>query len=233
MPARQSAAAIAALCGILIAACSTNRGGPLEVTDTSALPSLRVAITPAGVEAPSRPTSGFGLELGVSEAKGSSTQTLGAADTAVLDGRTIAGPAQLTNDAEVRFVDALVRWRALSSQGPLGLELLAGLTHGNYDFKAGGVSSSRGSAMLTLGVGGLYRVGPDTTVHLRYSGSAGGSTGSLTAQRAEISLVQSLGRNFAARLGYGLWNVVSTPPEPDSELRTRLSGPVLGIDLSF
>ena len=220
---------------VFVAACAgTSRDKSLEVNDTGVIPVMRVAIMPGSAEPPSQPRSGFAFELGLSKVSGSSTQSLPAGERVNVDGAAITGPAQLANDADARFIDALVRFRAGGSvESRLGLELLAGLSQANLSFRAGSLSKSQSAVQLAFGIGGLVRLGPNSMLHARYTSGVNGDPDELKASRLELAFVQSFARNFAVRAGYGLWNVVRTPPAPGSEMRMRVSGPMLGLDLSF
>ena len=228
---------IAAGAACILVACggSPTRDSGLTVDDTTTIPSLRMSIGTASEQAPNDPHNGFAFELGLSQATGSSTQNLGAGDRVSVDSQAVTGPAQISNKADLRIIDANVRWRIASTSSPWVLELLAGIVRINSDFTAGPVRSSQDSNGGTLGIGGLYRLSERTSLHARYMTSSGvsSSVDDLTLRRLEFSVVQAFGRNIAGRLGYSTWDMHTVPPAPGSERSVNLSGPMLGLDLSF
>ena len=229
---------IRTLAGILaplfLAACGTpSRDSPLQVDDSGLIPSLRLSIAP-GDATPNEPRSGFAFELGVSKASGSGTQNLVAGERASSNGRTLIGPAQLANHADARFIDALARFRlGPSAETPLGLELIGGLADLSFNFTAGSLGNSQHTTLGVLGIGGLVRLGPTSALHARYTSGANVDSDEVRSQRFEIAWVQAFGRNFAGRAGYAAWSITRTPPAPDSEMRMRVAGPFLGLELSF
>lgn len=213
------------LAGLLLAASgAAARDTSLDVDDQSVVPALRVEMNSSG---------GFSFEGGFSTANGSSNQAVGAGDRVSLGGTPAFGPRQLSNDATVRELDAFVRWRTGSA--PWTLELLGGLSFVHYEFNAGIVSTSGTPTAAVFGVGGLYRLRPQTSLQARYLLGKGVSsyTEDVGLDRLELAVVQSLSKNISARLGYTVWDVTVAPTEPNSELHMRFRGPMLGLDFSF
>lgn len=224
--------AIGIVAPLVLAACGTaSRNSALEVNDTGVLPALRLSIAPSTSAPPSEPRAGFAFELGVSNASGTSTQNLSGIEAASIEASRVAGPAQLKNDADARLIDALARLRfGASAEAPLGLELLIGLSQTDFEFTAGPLHNSQQATQLAYGIGGLLRLRNTSMLHARYTSAV---SAELDTERFELAWVEAFGRHFAARAGYGTWNVVRTPPAPGSEIRMRVSGPMLGVDLSF
>jgi len=214
------------LCVLLLVASlsASARDTTLNVDDTSVVPALRVEMNSAG---------SFSFEGGFSTASGDSTQDVGAGDRVSMGGIPAFGPRQLSNEATLRQLDAFVRWR--TGAAPWTLELLGGLSFVHYEFNAGIVSNSGTPAAAVVGVGGLYRLRPQTSLHARYLLGKGVSsyTEDVSLDRLELAVVQSLSKNISARLGYTVWDVTVAPSEPNSELHMRFRGPMLGIDFSF
>ena len=211
--------------GLLIAASSAwARDASLDVDDTSVVPAIRAEIGSSG---------GFALELGFSNASGDSRQDLAAGQRVSMGGMPALGPRQLSNEATLRELDAFVRWR--TAPAPWRLELLGGLSFVHYEFNAGVVSNSGTPAAAVLGIGGLWRMRPQTSLHARYLLGKGvsSSTEDVGVDRLELAVVQALSKSFSARLGYTVWDVTVAPVEPNSELHMRFRGPMLGLDLTF
>ena len=200
------------------------RDTSLNVDDTSIVPTIRAEIGSSG---------GFAFELGALTASGDSTQDLMAGERVSAGGLPVPGPRQISNDATLRELDLLVRWRTGSN--PWLFELLGGLSAVHYEFNAGVVSTSGTPTAATLGVGGLWRLRPETSLHARYLLGRGVSsyTEDVRLDRLELAVVQTLAKNFAARLGYTVSDVTVSPSEPNSELHMRFRGPMLGLDISF
>jgi len=214
------------LCVLLLLASlsASARDTTLNVDDTSVVPALRVEMNSAG---------SFSFEGGFSTASGDSTQDVGAGDRVSMGGIPAFGPRQLSNEATLRQLDAFVRWS--TGAAPWTLELLGGLSFVHYEFNAGIVSNSGTPAAAVVGVGGLYRLRPQTSLHARYLIGKGVSsyTEDVSLDRLELAVVQSLSKNISARLGYTVLDVTVAPSEPNSELHMRFRGPMLGIDFSF
>ena len=217
---------------LLAAASAAARDTSLNVDDTSVVPTLRIDIGPASA-APAQPHGGVHLELGYSNASGDSTQDLAAGERVSMGGVPVFGPRQISNSATLRQLDVLVRWRTGSD--PWLFELLGGLSAVHYEFNAGVVSNSGTPMAAVLGVGGLWRLRPETSLQARYLLGTGVSsyTEEVRLNRLELAVVQTLAKNFAVRAGYTTWDVTVSPTEPNSELHMRFRGPMLGLDIAF
>jgi len=215
---------IGLIAGLVFAASAAARDSSLNVDDMSVVPALRVEMNSSG---------SFSFEGGFSTASGDSKQDVGAGDRVSMGGIPAFGPRQLSNDATLRELDAFVRWR--TGTAPWTLELLGGLSFVHYEFNAGIVSSSGTPTAAVFGVGGLYRLRPQTTLQARYLLGKGVSsyTQDVSLDRLELAVVQSLSKNISARLGYTVWDVTVAPTEPNSELHMRFRGPMLGLDFTF
>lgn len=216
-----------ALLAVLVLAASGSaaaRDSSLNVDDTSVVPALRVEINSSG---------SFAFEGAFSTASGDSKQDVGVGERVSMGGIPAFGPRQLSNEATLRQLDAFVRWR--TAPNPWALELLGGLSFVHYEFNAGIVSNSGTPTAAVLGVGGLWRMRPQTSLHARYLLGRGISsyTEDVNLDRLELAIVQTLSKNFAVRLGYTVWDVTVAPSEPNSELHMRFRGPMLGLDISF
>src|SRR5437868_4401360 len=91
------------------------------------------------------------------------------------------------------------------------------------------------SAAAVVGIGGLWRMRPQTSLQARYLLGRGISsyTEDVNLDRLELAVVQTLSKSFAARLGYTVWDVTVAPSEPNSEPHMRFRGPMLGLDITF
>lgn len=218
---------------LLAATSAAARDTSLNVDDSSLLATIRMDVAPASEAPPSQPHGGFALELGFSTGGGESKQDVGGGQSISLGGATLPGPFQISNVASLRQLDALIRWRSTSE--PWMVEVLGGLSTVNYEFKTSFATHSGTPTAAVLGVGGVWRALPQTTLHARYLVGKGVSsyTEDVSLDRLELTVVQSISKHFAARLGYAVWDTTVTPSEPRSELHMRLRGPMFGFDLAF
>lgn len=198
------------------------------------------AFTPAlRVELPAVPHgSRLAMDLEASGARGRSTQALAGGDTAQLDRYVLSGPATLANGVEVNMIDTVLRWPVRDPPRTAALELLGGLSLARVNVIAATADRSAGEDRLAggllLGIAARWRIVPSTAVEARYRFFT--SRGELEAEndihRVDLTLVHALGRRVAARGGYQYWDVLSQRVG-SSEMRARLAGPTLGLDLRF
>jgi hypothetical protein len=217
---------------------------PVQVTDRDVfLPSARVSFQLAGdPEAPSRPNDGYALEFGVTGASGSDSQSLAAGQpVVVIGGQTFTGPLQLTNRFDFRYYEGVFRGRKFFNDS-LGIEGLIGLGYTSLDLTLSApgqrATENRGLVGISLGLGGLWRVLPSTSLQARltaFSSSTQSNYGeaeSMSNRRIDIYAVQAFGRNAALRAGWAEWKV-SSKTSLSSEFKATFSGPALGLDLMF
>jgi hypothetical protein len=219
----------------LLAGCLASRPTRVEVHDTVAMPEVRVSLF-SGAEPPTEPKNGYALEVAMSGARATDTQSIGAG-TVRIGEQAFAGPAELAHRADFRFQSVAVRWRAFL--GSWAGEIFGGLAHAGLDLRVSSstqqASTSLGSNGVLIGYGILGVLRPGTSVQGRLSlyGSTA-SEGVAQAERYELSLVQALGRNIAARGGYSRWKIYADQRHADqSEVQLRLDGLLLGLDLHF
>ena len=224
------------LAAVLLAGCVAS-GTTLEVHDADVfVPNLRVSIG-KGDEAPSALRSGGAFELGVSQARGESTQQLGSGQRSTLGSQTFYGPQQIGTEARVTVLDAVGRVRTMGPEQKVGFELFGGLGYARYDFAVlqGGrrFEDGTGAVGLTGGVGLVWRLLPSTSAQGRFTYFAStGVTEKSEIERWDAAAVQALGRNVSLRAGYSWWELKSTRGG-SSDVHARLSGPSLGLELSF
>ncbi len=222
-----------------LAGCGSTGTG-LEATGRGTVPSGRISFDlarDASTPAPSDPHPGAAIELGYARGRVSGTQDLSNGQTSTVGNQTFTGPLRLTNEADMQFFDALFRGRAFTQSGFLGGEALIGLSHGsmNYTTSAPGQRGTDkvGTMGATVGLGGILRFRPGTSMQARYTWfTAGGWFTETNARRFDISFVQALGRNVMLRAGYASWQF-SSDENSGSKLNAHLSGPTLGLELGF
>jgi len=239
----------AVLAAAALAGCST---GPttseLEVTDrTTVIPSVRVAVDIAGQEGPrSEPHNSHAIELGLTGSRGSDKQQLATGDKPVVFGGQSFGAAQqLRSEFDFRFVELAYRYRKFfGSSQAFGIEGLAGLAYARLNLTVSGAtqraSESLSDGGVVVGVGGIWRFRPSTSLQARIAAFGSGSTEGVTsASRLGVYVAQALGRNAAVRAGLASWGVRSQREADDdstslkSPIRVQFTGVALGFDMMF
>jgi hypothetical protein len=226
-----------------LAGCGGLPSSRLEATDRSSfVPSARASYALDQDDAPpSRPRNGAAIEIGVTAASASGSQALAAGQPdVVVGGRRLAGPLALRSDFDYRHAEGLVRLRHFFNDN-FGIEGLGGIglasLHVAVSASGQRAEETRELPGVALGLGGLWRALPSTTVQARWTGFFTAnwlafSSKSMENHRLELHLVQALGRHAALRAGWANWSVKSKS-EPNSEVQVTFSGPALGLDLMF
>ena len=239
--------AAAFLLPLAVAGCVNGRSTTtLEAEDRSTfIPTLRVAADVGGRDAPrSQPHTSHAIELGLTGARGGDTQRLAASQNPVVFGNTTFAAGQdLRAEFDFRFAEIAYRYRHVFERTGLGVEGLAGLGYAQLGLTVTGTTQRAAERLrnggLVLGVGGLWRIRPSTSLQLRGTGfGAGSSEGVTSASRIDLQIEQAIGRHGALRGGYAWWSVYSEREEEfgastNSPIRVRFSGPTLGLELMF
>ena len=221
-----------ALSSLVLAGCIPS-GTTIEIHDKNAFtPNVRLSLGQPG-----EVRAGGAFELGVAQSRGRGTQFIPAGESSSLGPETFYGPREISSEARATIVEAAGRMRNFSPEGKVGFELLGGLGYASYDFAmASGnrrVADGTSALGVVAGVGVIWRVLPSTSVHGRFSiFSSTGVTEESGVERWEIALAQAIGHHLALRAGYASWDVKSTRTGL-SDVRARLAGPALGVELNF
>ncbi len=244
----------AALSGLLIAGVAGCSTGPttseLKVTDSAtAIPSARVAVDITGAEGPrSEPHNSHAVEIGVAGTRGNHKQDLSATDKPVVfGGQTFNGPQQLRNEFNFRLVELAYRYRRFfGSSGAFGVEGLGGLGYAHLGLTVSSTTTTQratesiGSAGVVLGVGGIWRFRPTTSLQARLTAFSSGRTEGVTsASHLDLFVAQALGRNAAVRAGLASWGASSQREADDSTnslkspIHVRFQGVLVGLDMMF
>ncbi len=237
--ARRGLAASAALAVALLAGCAS---GPsdLEISDTAFLPSGRISVPIAGAgrkEAPSTAQNGHAIEMSYYGSQGSDKQDLEAGNDPILfNGVTFNAPVELRHEYKFRYGEAVYRWRHFfGSSRKFGMEALGGVGHGIFyvSTMGGGLAASHkyNSTGLVLGLGGIWKFRPDTSLQVRISGMGGGGKEEVNASRFDLHVVHTLARNIALRGGLSSWAV--SVQRFGSDIDASFSGPAAALEISF
>jgi len=227
------AAAALSLCGCV----STTR---TDAEDNRVfLPSVRASVNfKRGQEPPSEPQGGHAIELEVTSARGSDSQSLSAGQSPViLDGKTFSAPQQLKNDFDFWFGSISWRWRRFFGDRAIGLETFAGLGYSGLSLTVSSPAQQASQHFSTFGpqggVGLIWRLHPGTSLQARIAGFVSAETGVNRAARAEAFVVKALGENVTVRAGYVGWEAKGQTLPDTSDFRLRFSGPSLGLQFDF
>lgn len=231
---------IAVLGIALLAGCAGPSPSTIQIRDRGVVqPGLRIGANFRGEpEAPANLPAAMGFELGAMRASGEGSQTLAAGQQPIVFGeRTFATQQELRHEFDFAYYDFSWRWRHYFEGGPVGFELLGGFAAAELDVAVSSAAQSAreslGNAGVQVGFGLLWRIRPGTTVQARMSVYDGLPSGVDEVRRAELSLVQALGRNVALRAGYADWRVKADDGDSVSDVKLSFSGPVLGLELAF
>ena len=225
-----------ALAAVLAAGC-TSTGTAIDIGDHRVfVPSARISIGTRG-ETPTDPQSGGALELGASYASGKGQQSLSAGQRIDMGDQSFSGPRETTNEVKAAMFEGALRQRFFGASQRVGFEVLLGLAYSQLVFAVSSAgrrgANTDGSLGVLVGAGVLWRVQPGTSAQARLSFfRAGGFFGETEVNRVELALVQAVGRHAALRAGWSSW-AIDASHLVGSEVSARLSGPMLGLDLSF
>jgi hypothetical protein len=238
------AAALAALVSASPALASNT--SDIEANGGSVLPSLGLTIDLAGDSAlPTATRSSHAVEIGYIAGRGKHKQKLEGGDQPIVfGGQSFMAPQDLRYTANIRFADLVYRYRLFFGESNFAVEGLGGLGYASLGLRAVGTTQSAAdhlsNAGLVLGVGGLWRFQPMTSVQARITAFGSGSTEGVTsAARVEVSVVHALGGHASVRAGLGSVSVRSARgDDPDSsstnsQIRASASGLLLGLDFIF
>jgi hypothetical protein len=236
-----------------LTSCATTR----QTSDISAshsgaiIPAARVSKSLSPHEGPpSEPQTGNAIEVGVTRASGTSSQSLGPGSQPILFGdQTFSAPQQLDHKFDFNYVDLAYRYRLFFGAGNFGIEALLGLGYGDLGLRVSSSSKQASehisSAGLVGGLGALWRFRPGTSLQSRYTLFASGNDNHLSnAARFDLYLAQAVGRNFALRAGFTTWTIESKRESATdsagvpsgaalSPVHVKISGPALGLDAMF
>src|SRR4051812_48896565 len=202
---------IAALLAATLAGCSTGNT-TIDVDDRSAfIPSARLTVPLSRLdEAPSEPQNGHAIEIGYTQTKGNSSQSLGAGqETIRFGGQTFIPPRELQYEFDYKHAELHYRYRKFLSSSPnLGFEVLGGVANSRLNLTASslgqGAHEKLSSAGISGGVGAIWKFRPGTSLQTRYSAFVASET---RGNRTELFAVQALGANASIRGGYTWWYV--------------------------
>jgi hypothetical protein len=210
------------------------------------LPSLGLTIDLAGDSAlPTATRSSHAVEIGYIAGRGKHKQKLEGGDQPIVfGGQTFSASQDIRYTANIRFADLVYRYRLFFGESNFAVEGLGGIGYASLGLSAVGATQSAaehiGDAGLVLGVGGLWRFLPTTSVQARITAFSSGRTEGVTsAGRFEVAVVHALGRHTNVRAGLGSVSVRSARgDDPDSsstnsQIRASASGLLLGLDMLF
>jgi len=231
------------LVGLTLAGCGTTAipTTTIDISDRGAFqPSLRVGWNISKVPgAPSDPQSSHGIEIGAMRTSGDDTQDLATGQSPVIFGGTTFNPAQtLRHETDLTYYDVTYRFRRFFGDGSFGIEALAGLAQAILDLTVSSATQRASESLSTtgfqFGVGGIWRLRPGTSLQARYTWFGSSKYyEDTTVSSVEFSAAQALGHNLVVRGGYAYTKVYSERVDFFSDIKVKLSGPTLRLELQF
>jgi len=231
------------LVGLTLAGCGTTAipTTTIDISDRGAFqPSLRVGWNISKVPgAPSDPQSSHGIEIGAMRTSGDDTQDLATGQSPVIFGGTTFNPAQtLRHETDLTYYDVTYRFRRFFGDGSFGIEALAGLAQAILDLTVSSATQRASESLSTtgfqFGVGGIWRLRPGTGLQARYTRFGSSKYyEDTTVSSVEFSAAQALGHNLVVRGGYAYTKVYSERVDFFSDIKVKLSGPTLRLELQF
>jgi len=212
---------------------------PIEVNDANTtIPSVRVSWYPQGFETAPRSLN-WGVELEYARGTGRSDRSLGSNEIVSLGGKTIQGPQEIHNHAELRYGHlALTGSQRFGGRvSSLELEWVAGLgyTELNLLSQSRAAPTATPSAKyemsgVTLGVGPRWNI----TDELALEGRLQVLHGNNSFWYPEVAVRYRPVKNVALRMGYSKMDYEPTKQNGgDSAARVHISGPFLGAHFIF
>jgi len=234
---------LGALVGLTLAGCGTTAipTTTIDISDRGAFPpSLRVGWNISKVPgAPSDPQSSHGIEIGAMRTSGDDTQDLATGQSPVIfGGRTFNTAQTLRHETDLTYYDVTYRFRRFFGDGSFGIEALAGLAQAILDLTVSSATQRASESLSTtgfqLGVGGIWRLRPGTSLQARYTRFGSSKYyEDTTVSSVEFSAAQALGHNLVVRGGYAYTKVYSERVDFFSDIKVKLSGPTLRLELQF
>lgn len=223
----------------LAAALSGCAGNDIFVSDGAFLPSARVSVGLSKHEgAPTAPQSGHAIEASYHGAKGRTEQEREVGDDPlVFQGIVFAPPVDLDHDYSFRSGEVMYRWRKFFGQSQKwGVEGLGGVSHNIFYLSTtgGGLAASQkfNTTGVALGVGGIWRFIPSTSLQVRLSFLGLSDREEVSANRLDVHVQHALARNLAVRAGITSWSI-DVERSGNSDIRARLIGPAVAVELAF
>lgn len=224
---------------VLAAVLSGCAGNDIYVGDGAFLPSARMSVGLTKHEgAPTAPQSGHAIEASYHGAKGHTDQEREVGDDPLIfQGIVFAPPVDLNHDYSFRSGEVMYRWRKFFGQSQnWGLEVLGGVSHNIFYLTTtgGGASASQkfNTTGIALGVGGVWRFIPSTSLQVRLSFLGLNDREEVTANRFDVHVQHALARNLAVRAGITSW-AIDVERSGNSDIRARLFGPAVALELAF
>ena len=234
---RLAAAPALALVTALLAGCTSGTSN-IRISDLAAIPSARVSVSlTRPTAAPAFPQNGHAIEASYTGAKGNDKQELESSDDPIiLNGVSFPPGSNLNHEYRWKYGELLYRWRRFFGGSQVaGMEVFGGVGHGilNVASTAPGLAASRkfNTTGLALGVGGIWKLRPETSVQLRLTAFGGEKEGITSASRFDVHLVHVLASNVALRGGLTHWSVSVNRFE--SDVRASFGGPAVALDINF
>jgi hypothetical protein len=194
--------------------------------------------SPSSREGPRTPARSRGIlafELDVAHAKGDTDQDLDLDDEIEIGGTTFTGPGDLEADSDVTFTTLSFRG---GRRGPqVALEGLGGIAWHRVDLEvhSGGVREREvfDSVGPMLGAQITYEPLEPLALHARGTSAVSLGQGIATVLTGELGLALAATRRVRFFGAWRWWGYEFDPEGGDSDVRLKLSGPAVGLEVRF
>jgi hypothetical protein len=221
-----------------LAGCGGAGSTTIDVDDRSVfIPSVRLSVPLSTQQRPpSEPQTGHAIELGYTQAKGSSSQSLIPGQQPVRFGdQSFNSPQDLQYDFDYGYAEIQYRYRKFFGQRQnFGIQAHGGLVNSQLKLSVSSpgqnASDKFDSAGISGGAGVIWKFRPTTSLQSRYAVFA---TGETRGSRIELFAMQALGGHAALRGGYTWWYVRAETTSPFSDIAVRFRGPAASLEVMF
>lgn len=236
---------LAALALLAPCAASANFTEDIRAGGGAVIPSIGMSIDVVGNSTLQNHTaSSHAIDIGFSYARAKRKQELETRDGPIIfGGQTFVGRQDITYTSNIQLAHVGYRPRYWFGRSNFALEGVIGLGWAGLGLKAEGALQTASERMsnggIVLGLGGIWRFAPTTSLQVRFLGfGSGKKEGVSGASRSDVTLAHALAKNVQVRAGLGVLSATSSREDADSGIRKSPihaagGGLLLGLDFVF
>lgn len=237
---------LAALALLAPCAAFANVTEDIRAGGGAVIPSVGVSIDVVGNSSVANHTaSSHAIDMGFSYARAKRKQDLETRDGPIIfGGQQFNGPQDIEYTSNIQLAHVGYRPRYWFGRSQFALEGVIGLGWAGLGIKAEGdlgqtAAERMSNGGLVLGLGGIWRFAPASSLQVRFLGfGSGKDEGVTSASRFDVSVTHALGRNVQLRGGFGALSAYSAREDADSNIRKSPihaggAGLLIGLDFVF
>lgn len=231
----------------LLAPCAAlaNFTEDIQAGGGAIIPSVGVSIDVVGNSSMRTHTaSSHAIDFGFSYARAKRKQELETGDGPIIfGGETFSGVQDITYTNNIQLAHVGYRPRFWFRKSQFALEGVIGLGWAGLGLKAEGATQTASERFsnggIVLGLGGIWRFAPASSLQMRFLGfGSGKEEGVTSASRFDVTVTHALGKNAQLRGGFGALSAYSAREDADSNIRKSPihaggAGLLLGLDFVF